>query len=184
MAFRASRRRRFSLGIAAVAAVEMGLIAPLLSTMVTMFVDIGKAYQQQTQIISAVSNGAEFAYLGAKNGTAPATIVSEITSEVVAASNSLLTSSNVSISVNDTPITAATTTAELTGYWADRCCLSGGAGSAVSWSCSSGATSCADGSNPGLYVTVTASKPFTPYFAADARLTGKNLVSSITSRIE
>jgi Flp pilus assembly protein TadG len=178
------RHRRFSLGVAGVAAMELAMIAPAFSTLLIMFVDVGKAYHQQVQIDSAVSNGAEFAYLGAQNGTAVATIMSELPTEVVAASSSLLSASNVSIYINNNQVTASTTSSQMSTWWGQKCCLSGGAGSAVSWSCSSTTTSCADTSNPGVYVTVSASLPFTPYFPLDAKMTGKTLVSSITARVQ
>jgi Flp pilus assembly protein TadG len=184
MPFRAPRRHRFSLGTAGVATLEMAMIAPFLTLSLIMFVDVGKAYRQQAELVSAVSAGAEFAYLGAQAGTAPATILSELPSEVAAASNALITSSNVSISINNNPITAATTDAELASYWAERCCLSGGAGSAVSYSCAANATTCSDSASPGLYITIATSMAFSPYFSGDTQMTGKTLGGSITARVQ
>jgi Flp pilus assembly protein TadG len=161
------------LGVAAAAATELALIAPVLSLMLIMLVDLGKAFQQRIQIVAAVSAGAEFAFLAAQNGTAGATIVSEATSIIVTASNSLLRTSDITFTVNNG------------NSWSDRCCVSESNG-AVSWSCFTAGTytSCADGSDPGVFVQLSASHTFVPFFSADAQLTGTTLSSSVIARVQ
>jgi Flp pilus assembly protein TadG len=185
MLFRTPCRRRFPLGTNGAAALELGVVAPMLMLFATMFLDVNKAYRDQTQITAAVGAGAEFAYVAAQTGTASAaTIISEITSEVVATSNALLTANNVSIYLNGNPVNASTASTTLTSYWAQRCCLSG-SGSTISFSgCSSTPPTCTDASNPGLYLTITASASFSPYISVDTQMTGKTLSGSIITRIQ
>jgi Flp pilus assembly protein TadG len=170
----AAPRSRAWLGARAAAAAELALIAPLLSLMLIVLVDLGRAFQQRIQIVAAVSAGAEFAFLAEQNGTAGATIVTETKAVVVSASNSLLATSDITVTVNDG------------NPWSDRCCVSGGGGAAVTWTCGSAGsiTSCADGSSPGVYVEISATHQFTPFFSADVTLTGTVLSSDIVARVQ
>jgi len=160
-------------GRSAAAASELALIAPVLSLMLIMLVDLGRAFQQRIQIVAAVSAGAEFAFLAEQNGVAGATIVQEAKAVVVSASNSLLSTSNVTITINNG------------NSWGDRCCVSG-SGTTVTWSCftAGSTTACDDGSNPGIYAQISASYAFVPFFAADTQLTGQTLSSSIIARVK
>jgi hypothetical protein len=88
----------------------------------------------------------------------------------------------IAVAVNGNTVTA--NSANLATYWAQKCCVSGSTGSAVYTSCAASTTTCADGSNPGVFVQISATLPFTPFFSSDSQLTGTSLSSSILARVK
>ena len=58
------------------------------------------------------------------------------------------------------------------------------AASAPRWTCSPTTTSCADGSTPGTYLTVTAKYPFNALFSTDTYLVGATLSDSIVAPLQ
>jgi Flp pilus assembly protein TadG len=164
--------KRFARAIGGGAAIELALVTPVLMTMTVITVDVGSAYLQQNRISSALAAGAQYAFLAETNGVAFATIEANTKQIVIGAANSLLTAGQVVVSINNGDATAT-----------DKCCITGGSGgSAIAWNCGANPL-CADGSEPGAYVEISASTTFTPLFGMDKTLAGAALGSKIIERI-
>ena len=155
---------------AGVAAVEFGLVAPILVTLLIIIVDIGIGFYQWTRVVAAVSAGAQFATLAAQSGTAIATVNTEVPAVVVAASGALLTTGNITTSVNG-------------GNSANYSCCISGSGSATAYTCASTAPTCSDGSYPGVYLAISATHSLSPILTATA-LTNAMLTSTVVQRIK
>ena len=152
------------------AAVEMGLVAPVLVIFLVCIVDLGMALYQWTVVEAAVSAGGQFAFLAGQNGTAAATIQTQTASVVQSASHSLLTASNVTVTVNNgQPAT-------------NTCCLTSTGPGQRTWSCAATAPTCSDGSNPGLYIEIVGTYTLKPIIP-NVSLTGATLTSDVVARI-
>ncbi len=110
---------------AGVAAVELGLIAPVLAALVIPMIDLGIGAYDKMRVQDSAEAGAQYALANASNYNA---------------------SSIQSAATNATSLTSVTATVGKTCN-----CITGGAiGAAVGC-----ATTCADGSTPGTYVSVS-----------------------------
>ncbi len=167
------RLHRWTRETSAAAAIELGLVAPFLFLLIVMTIDFGRAFLQQNELVSALSAGVQYGVLAVQHGTALATIETNTPSIVAGASNSLLTSSNVTATLNNgNPST-------------DTCCISGGSGgTAITWTCAASPPTCSDGSNPGVYMKIYASVSFQPLFSLDKALTGESLAGTVIERIQ
>lgn len=151
----------------AVAALEMALMAPVLTTVMIAALDVGGAVLTKAQIARALAGSAEYATLAGQNAVASATIVT----------NARAIAGTVSSSFAGTPtVTAVVNNNAASG---SKCCPG------ATWSCSTSTSfTCADGSAPGIYLTVTATYPFTPLFPADTRLVGKTLTDTVVAPLQ
>lgn len=153
------------------AAIEFGLVAPIMVTMLIMLVDLGFGFYQYMQVTAAVSAGAEFATLAGQYGTSPTTIATEVKTVVVNAANSIVPSADVTVTVNN---------GNSASY---SCCVTASTPGSPSWNCASTPPTCSDQSNPGVYLTITGSVPITPIIVTSV-LTGAKLKSSIIQRVK
>lgn len=154
---------------AGVAALEFGLIAPTLIAVLVAVIDFGAALRSQAQITRAIASSAEYATLAGQ--------AQKLTNQAIA-NNVQTYAGGVSSSFLGTPvITAVVNQGAATGA---KCCLT-----TTSWSCStaSGFT-CADGSTPGVYITIKATYPFNALFPTDTYLVGKTLTASIVAPLQ
>lgn len=119
---------------AGVAAVELGLIAPILAALVIPMVDLGIGAYDKMRIQDAAEAAAQYALANASSYNA---------------------SSIQSAATNATTLSGVTATAAE----ACHCVTSGALGSAVSC-----ATTCADGSTPGTYVSVSTQMSYSLLF--------------------
>src|SRR5438270_10466776 len=126
-------------------AVEFGLAAPVLLAMLTPVIDIGLAFSEQIRVNQAVEAGAQYAASNPYGG-------SSWSSNVLGAINNATT-------LSSDPTWSRSVTAETCGCPnATNTDISGNYGTAPN--CTAG--SCPDSSNPGYYVTITASITYTP----------------------
>ncbi|RAZ90648.1 pilus assembly protein [Mesorhizobium hawassense] len=175
-AFRAHAMRRSAFGrfltreTSGASAVEFALISPVLILILAGTVDIGASLKAKFDLSSAVSAGSNYALLGADkvNSTGGGTLAANITTVVAGGLGS--GGGNVQVVINNGAAvsydtTAATATQSGTASNADLCyCPTGSAGS-VTWGASAtcGST-CPAGGIAGKFVTISASRPFSPLF--------------------
>jgi Flp pilus assembly protein TadG len=155
-----------------VAALEFGLLAPTFVMGFAGVVDLGNALYTWSKLEQALALGANYAIMNkgkvnATNGQALADSIATI----VATSNPG-TGANSTVVVNDGPTATVTnggtpvntgTAANASSYY----CLTG-APTSWTWGTAytNNSTACADGSQPGQFVTITVSYSFTPFFAS------------------
>ena len=153
---------------AGVAAVEMALVAPVYVSLLIAAVDLGGAVLCKAQIERTLAGAAQYASIaGQANKLSAATIASNAQAYAAAARSPFLGTATVTTVVNNNAGTAAT------------CCLG------TSWTCSTASKfTCADGSAPGVYLSVTVNYPFKALFTADTLLTGKTLTDSVVVRLQ
>lgn len=155
------------LGQSGVAAVELALLAPVLIMTMIAVVDFGASLLSRAQIARALAGSAEYASMAGQNSVASATIVANARTLAAAAVSPFLTTPTITAVINQGAATGA------------KCCPG------TTWTCSTATGfTCADGSTPGVYLTVTAQYPFKPLFAADANLAGKTFTDSIVAPLQ
>jgi Flp pilus assembly protein TadG len=121
-------------------AVEFGLAAPVFLAMLTPVIDIGLAFSQQIRVNQAVESGAQYA---SSNPYAGSTWASAVSSAIT---NATSLSVNPSVGAETCGCPNSTSTAIVTGSYGSPPTCTG---------------SCPDGSNPGYYVTLSASLTYT-----------------------
>jgi Flp pilus assembly protein TadG len=147
-----------------VAALELALVAPLFVLLMMFTVDMGMVLLGQAQIARALESSAEYATLAGQNNVATSTIATNALSFARGVSNGFLSAPTVTAVLNNGAATGA------------KCCPG------TAWTCSTAANfACADGSTPGIYLTVTAHYPFMALFPADTFLVGKTLSDSVVA---
>jgi Flp pilus assembly protein TadG len=153
-----------------IAALEFGLIAPLFATMLAGTADLGDYMHITMRLNASISAGSNYAILNASN-------VSSSTGAALAANIAALVASstssnwaNATVLVNDGPsasITGGTASSGGTAANADSCyCPTGTTGN---WSWGTAVTcgnNCAGGGTAGKFVTIAATRSFTPIFPA------------------
>jgi Flp pilus assembly protein TadG len=158
-----------------VAALEFGLLAPTFVMGFAGVVDLGNALYTWSKLEQALALGANYAIMNkAKvNVTSGSTVyqLADNIATIVATSNPG-TAASSTVVVNDGPTSTVAnggtpshsgTTANASSYY----CLTG-APTSWTWGTAyaNNATACADGSQPGQFVTITVSYSFTPFFAS------------------
>jgi Flp pilus assembly protein TadG len=151
-----------------IAAVEAALLAPIFITLLVAAVDFSAALLSKAQISQALASSAEYATLAGQNGVATATIASNAQTIASTVSNPFVGTPTVTATVNQGAAAGS------------KCCLSTG-----TWSCStSSGFTCADGSAPGVYLTVSAQYPFQPVFSVDTLMAGDTLTDRIIAPLQ
>lgn len=146
----------------AAAAVELALLAPIPIMLMIAAVDTGLALLSHAQIARALASSAQYATLAGQNNVAFTTISVNAKTLASAVASGFLGTPVVTAVVNNAAAVGA------------LCCPG------LSWTCSSaGGFTCADGSTPGSYLTITARYPFTPLWSPDTLLVGKILTEAV-----
>jgi Flp pilus assembly protein TadG len=135
-------------------AVEFGLAAPVFMAMLTPVVDLGLAFSQQIRINQAVEAGAQYASTNQYNTSSWSSGVSS----AMSGATTLSISPSVGSETCGCPNSGSTAI------------VTGGYGTAPN--CTGGP--CPDGSNPGYFVTISASRTYTsvmPYSILGSSIT-------------
>ena len=120
-------------------AVEFGLAAPVFLAILTPVIDLGLAFSQQIRVNQAVEAGSQYATANPYNGSTWASNVSGAMTNATTLSVSPVVGSETCGCPN------STSTAIIGGYGSPPSCTG----------------PCPDGSNPGYYVTISASLTYT-----------------------
>jgi Flp pilus assembly protein TadG len=151
----------------AVAALELALLAPVLITLLIGIVDFGAALLTKARMARTLAGSAEYATLAGQNGVASATIATNARTLASALTSGFVGTPTVTAIVNN-------------GAAAGSKCCPGAA-----WVCSAaGGFTCADGSTPGTYLTITARYPFLPLMPGDTWLVGKTLTDKVVTPLQ
>jgi Flp pilus assembly protein TadG len=167
----AHRVRRLAGDTRGIAAVEFAMLAPVFCLLLAGIVDLGGVLYTKFKLDAAVTAGANFAQVNATNvsSTNGATLASNIATIVETSQGSGW--ANDGVVVNNGPsttVTGGTASSSGTASNADLCyCPSGTVGS-FTWGSSASCGTACSGSNTGFagkFVTITASRSYTPIFA-------------------
>jgi Flp pilus assembly protein TadG len=159
---------RWSRSRSGVAALEMALLAPFLVTLMLVGIDFAAAILNTARITRALQSSAEYATLAGQNGVTWATI--QTNAQSIAGS---VTGAFVGPPIHTAIINQGAGAGS-------KCCLNNS-----TWNCSTNSNlTCADGSTPGVYITLTAQYPFRALFSMDTYLTGRTLSDSIVAPLQ
>ncbi|MBV9154592.1 MAG: pilus assembly protein, partial [Alphaproteobacteria bacterium] len=140
-----------------------GLAAPVFLAMLSPMIDLGLAFSQQIRLNQAVDAGAQYASLNPYNSSSWST---NVANAVTNATTLSIGTPSVSSEACGCPNAANTG-------------ISGGVGTAPN--CTPGA--CTDGSNPGYYVTISASLTYNSVMPYSIIGSSPTLSSSATVRV-
>ncbi|WP_051370700.1 TadE/TadG family type IV pilus assembly protein [Mesorhizobium loti] len=165
---------------AGVSAVEFALVSPVLLVILAGTVDIGGSLKAKFELSSAVSAGSNYALLNGDkvNSSGGSALAGNIATIVTSGLSS--NGGSIQVLVNNgatLAYNAATSTATQTGTAAnaDLCYCPGNSG-AVAWSSPVACGSiCSAGGLAGKFVTITASKPYTPLFGGFGIVSNGNI---------
>ena len=144
-------------------AVEFGLAAPVFLAMLTPVIDLGLAFSQQIRVNQAVESGAQYASSNPYAGSTWSSAVSN------AITNATTLSVSPSVGSETCGCPNSTSTAIQTGYGSPPSCTP---------------NSCPDGSNPGYYVTLSASLTYTSVMPYSILGSSTTLSSQAVVRVE
>ena len=150
MMFRFRRDRR------AVATVEFALVTPVLMIMVGGLADFGFELSAKGKLISAASQGAQYAYL---NPTASASAIKSIVQ-------------------TSTPLSGVTAIITGPAYY----CITG-TSSIPTMTLSSAGAVCSDGTTAGYFVKIVASYTYTPLMSDWSGLLSTSLTQTVIARM-
>jgi Flp pilus assembly protein TadG len=128
-------------------AVEFGLAAPVFLAMLTPVIDIGLAFSEQIRVNQAVEAGAQYATSNPYGGSSWSSNVQAAINNATTLSSDSTWSRSVSAESCGCPNSTNTDVVTGVSYGTAPNCTPG---------------SCPDNSNPGYYVTITASVTYTP----------------------
>ncbi|GLQ78307.1 hypothetical protein GCM10007881_18230 [Mesorhizobium huakuii] len=165
---------------AGVSAVEFALVSPVLLVILAGTVDIGGSLKAKFELSSAVSAGSNYALLNGDkvNSTGGGALAGNIATVVTSGlsgnggSIQVVINNGATLAYNATTSTA---TQSGTAANADLCYCPGSSG-AVAWSTPMACGSiCSGGGIAGKFVTITASKPYTPLFGGFGIVSNGNI---------
>ncbi|MBN9218427.1 MAG: pilus assembly protein [Mesorhizobium sp.] len=152
-----------------VSAVEFALVSPVLLLILAGTVDIGGLLKARFELSTAVSAGSNYALLNGDkvNSSGGSALAGNITTVVASGLGS--NGGGVQVVINNgaaVTYDASTSTATQTGTAANAdLCYCVASSGAVAWSTPVACGSvCSSGTIAGKFVTITASKPYTPIF--------------------
>ena len=165
---------------AGVSAVEFALVSPVLLVILAGTVDIGGSLKAKFELSSAVSAGSNYALLNGDkvNSTGGSALAGSIATVVTSGLGS--DGGNIQVIINNGAslaynATTSTATQSGTAANADLCYCPGSSG-AVAWSTPVACSSiCSAGGIAGKFVTITASKPYTPLFGGFGIVSNGNI---------
>ncbi|UDL91347.1 pilus assembly protein [Mesorhizobium sp. PAMC28654] len=164
-----------------VSAVEFALVSPILLLILAGTVDIGGSLKAKFELSTAVSAGSNYALLNGANVSSAGG--SALANNIVAVTASGLSGNggNVQVVINNgasTSLNASTsvTTQSGTASNADLCYCPTSSGGALTWGSSVTCGSiCSGGGMAGKFVTISASKPYSPLFGGLDVVQGGNI---------
>ncbi|AID29349.2 pilus assembly protein [Mesorhizobium loti] len=165
---------------AGVSAVEFALVSPVLLVILAGTVDIGGSLKAKFELSSALSAGSNYALLNGDkvNSTGGGALAGNIATVVTSGlsgnggSIQVVINNGAALAYNATTSTA---TQSGTAANADLCYCPGSSG-AVAWSTPMACGSiCSGGGIAGKFVTITASKPYTPLFGGFGIVSNGNI---------
>lgn len=154
-------------GKSGVAALEFGLLLPVLAVLFVGIVDFSMVYHDELQLASTLAAGAQYAF--AKGQTESGTALTTDVSGFVTGMSAI-------------PLVSVGATYN-NGGDAGSCYCVGGAPAAYSGPVTCGGA-CPDGSTAGKYVTLSAGFDYTPMFAADQVFFSNPMMQSVTVRLQ
>jgi Flp pilus assembly protein TadG len=168
------RRPRRICGIAGdrrgIAAVEFALLTPVFCLLLAGVIDLGGALYTKFKLDAAVTAGANYAQINASsvNSSNGQTLANNIATIVETSQGSGWADDGVTVNNGPTTaVTSGTATPSGTAANADACyCPSGTVGSFTWGSSATCGSSCAGGGYAGKFVTITATKTYTPIFSS------------------
>lgn len=163
------QRTRPGCGRSGVAAMELGLVAPVLILLLVAMADFSVVFHKEMQLSAALAAGAEYAFTAGQteSGTALTTDVSNFVNTI-----SAVTLSSVSSSYNGGLIAA------------DYYCVKGSppvySGPFLSgYPCTDGS-----GSTAGRYISISGSFTYTPIFKTDSKFLPTTFSQSVLVRLQ
>jgi Flp pilus assembly protein TadG len=152
------------------AAVEFALIVPLFGLLLAGVVDLGNLLYVRFRLDSAVSAAANYAVVNASSVSSTGAATLAATAATIVQTSQGANWANATIVINDGPsatILNGTTTTNGTAASADLCYCPSGWGTSTTWGSGVACgTSCAAGGTAGKFVTIIASRNYTPLFTS------------------
>ena len=178
---RASFLRFLSRETTGVSAVEFALVSPILLLILAGTVDIGGSLKAKFELSTAVSAGSNYALLNGANVSSAGG--SALANNIVAVTASGLGSNggNVQVVINNgssTSLNASTSVTTQTGTVsnADQCYCPINSSGSITWGSPMTCGSiCSGGGIAGKFVTISASKPYSPLFGGLGVVQGGNI---------
>ncbi len=169
---RLSRRRPGSLGgktgNTGIAAMEFGLLVPVLVVIFLGIVDFSVAYHDQLQLSSALASAADYAFTQGQTESG-ATLTTDVT--------------NFVRTVSPIPLSAVSATYNNGGSATSCYCVSGSPSTYTQTTCGAACTD-GSGSTAGKYISISASFSFTPLFPLQTVVFGNSYSQSVTVRLQ
>ncbi|MBL8583494.1 MAG: pilus assembly protein [Rhizobiaceae bacterium] len=159
---------RFCQDKAGVSTVEFAMVTPVILLIMAGTLDLGRALMTRFEVTSAVSASTNYALLNAdrvnsKSGSALATEIATVAASSLQSNQGDITvviNNGSSVNVNNGTPQPSGTAAN-----ADSCYCPTMSGYSVTWgSTKTCGSACSGGGLAGKFVTITASKPYTPMF--------------------
>jgi Flp pilus assembly protein TadG len=150
-----------------VAAVELGIVAPMLITLCLGISDFSVVYHKQLQLSQALTAGGEYAFNKGQNESGSA-LTTDVASFVQTISG--VTPSSVQATINGGLVAA------------DFYCVSGSPPT-YTGPYTAGAA-CTDGSTAGQFISITASYTYTPIFRANKAFLPSTFTQTILVRLQ
>ncbi|HEX4199200.1 MAG TPA: TadE/TadG family type IV pilus assembly protein [Caulobacteraceae bacterium] len=164
-----ARTLRLGEDSAGVAAVEFALILPVFGVLLAGIVDLGNVLYTRFRLDSAVSAAADYVQVNAASvsSTGGATLASNAATIVQSSQGSNW--ADASVTINNGPVATVnngnTTTSGTTAN-ADNCYCPTYSGGTTTWGAAVAcASACPSGPSAGKFVTITASRTYTPLFS-------------------
>jgi Flp pilus assembly protein TadG len=173
-----------------IAAVEFALLTPVFCLLLAGIVDLGGALYTKFKLDSAVTAGANFAQINAGNvsSTNGQTLATNIATIVETSQGSGWADDGVV--VNDGPSTSyssGTASTSGTASNADLCYCPTGTPGAFTWGSSTTCGSACPGTNTGYagkFVTITATKQYTPIFSSYGIVQNNTISASAAVQVQ
>ncbi len=184
------RGRRAAADERGVAAVEFALLTPVFCLLIAGVVDLGGALFTKFKLDAAVTAGANFAQVNASNvsSTNGQTLANNIATIVETSEGSGW--ANDDVVVNDGPsttVSSGTSTTSGTAANADLCYCPSGTPSSFTWGSSATCGSACSGTDTGYagkFVTITATKTYTPIFSGYGIVQNDTITASAAVQVQ
>jgi Flp pilus assembly protein TadG len=173
-----------------IAAVEFALLAPIFCLLMAGVIDLGGVLFTKFQLDAAVTAGANFAQVNASNvsSTNGAALASNIATIVETSQGAGW--ANDGVVVNNGPTTTVTTGTASSGGTAtnaDSCYCPSGTPGAFTWGSAATCGNPCSGSNTGFagkFVTITASRQYTPIFSSYGIVANNTITASAAVQVQ